>query len=164
MAKTAKQLTAVGPEFLADSKKASTRSRVLPFPADVVFRSLKDGEAWTRWLPLTKVTWTSPEPFGVGTTRTVEIGANHVDEYFYAWDEGRLMAFYGTAATLPISALAEEYRVEPKGEGCELIWVGRIGAPPLLRPLIQWQFARGFDSGLAKLETYLAENRAKYEG
>jgi len=39
-----------------------------------VFDVFGDAESWPQWATvITKVTWTSPEPRGVGTTRTVDM-------------------------------------------------------------------------------------------
>ena len=46
-------------------------------------------------LGIDRVDWTSPRPFGVGTTRTVTFqgGGMEVYETFIAWDPGKHMAF-----------------------------------------------------------------------
>jgi hypothetical protein len=46
-----------------------------------VFEVLDDAESRPQWATvITKVTWTSPEPQGVGTTRTVDIGGGIVGD------------------------------------------------------------------------------------
>jgi hypothetical protein len=46
----------------------------LAITPEQLFEVLSDAETWPHWAPvITKVTWTSPEPRGVGTTRIVEM-------------------------------------------------------------------------------------------
>ena len=35
---------------------------------------------------MTSVNWTTPRPFGVGTTRDVTLGLYSLAEYFFRWD------------------------------------------------------------------------------
>ena len=80
---------------------------------------------WCRILQ--DVSWTSPRPFGVGTTREVKAlwGANLLREHYFRWEEGRRHSFYVVEATAPLaSRFAEDYLVEPTGEGsCRFTWV-----------------------------------------
>ena len=93
MSKQLKTHENVGESYLAGAKGQPSARHTFPFPASVVWNALLDGPTWCEWLPITNVTWTSPEPFSVGTTRTVEIGNEKVEEYFFAWEDGRRMAF-----------------------------------------------------------------------
>ena len=56
---------------------------------------LDDAESWPHWATvITKVTWTSPEPRGVGTTRVVNMrGGITGDEEYLAWEPHAHMAF-----------------------------------------------------------------------
>lgn len=85
-----------------------------------VFACFRDAAAWPRWAPaITRVTWTTPPPFGVGTTRTVEMRGGMVgEEEFIAWEEGRRMAFRFTRSNVPVEAFGEDYLVETTGGGC----------------------------------------------
>lgn len=160
MAKPKKTHTVVGEDYLAASKhKASHRFGV---PASAVWAALLDGPAWTEWLPLTGVTWTSPQPFGVGTTRTVNVGEQEIDEVFFGWEEGRRMAFYFKSSTLPVSAAAEDYRVVEVPGGCELHWTGRASAPLILGWLVSRQLASSLQAGLPKLEALIKAQPARF--
>jgi carbon monoxide dehydrogenase subunit G len=91
-----------------------------------LFEVLSDAESWPRWATvITKVTWTSPEPRGVGTTRTVHMRGGIVgDEEFLAWEAFTRMAFrFNKASTSSIAAFAEDYNVVPTVNGCHLTWV-----------------------------------------
>jgi hypothetical protein len=93
---------------------------------------------WVRGL---RLRWTSPQPFGVGTTRQGKSmgGAMTIDEHFFIWEDGRRYAFYVTQMNVPIfRSFAEDYVVEPHGtDSCRFTWtiamtpstLGRPGAP-----------------------------------
>jgi hypothetical protein len=122
---------------------------------------LADAESWPHWATaITKVTWTSPQPRGVGTTRTVNMRGGIVgDEEFLAWEPFTHMAFrFNEASSGSIAALAEDYRVVPTPSGCHLTWVmamkpngvaGRLGMT-LGRPVM----ARTFQKFLYNLRAY----------
>jgi len=92
-----------------------------------IFDIFEDARAWTQWaLPITRVDWTSPKPFGIGTTRTVTMSGGMVgEEEFCAWEYGKRMAFYFTRSNIPnVAAFGEDYHVRDLGDGrCEVKWV-----------------------------------------
>ena len=107
---------------------------------------------------ITKVTWTSPEPRGVGTTRTVKMRGIVGDEEFIAWEPFTHMAFRFNECSAPVfAALAEDYRVEVIPGGCRLTWTmaqkparaARM-AMPMLAPLLNFVLRRF----LRNLRTY----------
>ena len=161
MAKKLKPMKQVGEEYLATAKQSSAK-HFFPYPPEIVWAALLDGEAWTEWLPITKVTWTSPQPFGVGTTRTVEINAQAIDEYFFAWEEGRRMAFRFEAASLPVSAGVEDYVVEPVEGGCELRWSGKVSGFLFLGAVITAGLRKGLQDGMPKLEALIAREPERF--
>jgi len=98
----------------------------LAITPEQVFEVLGDADSWPHWATvITKVTWTSPEPRGVGTTRTVHMRGGIVgDEEFLAWEPFRHVAFrFNEASTTSIAAFAEDYRVVETPGGCHLTWV-----------------------------------------
>lgn len=59
-----------------------------------VFTIFEDAEAWPEWIKLiVKVEWTSPKPYGVGTTRIVKGSFLTVNEYFFVWQQNKRFAF-----------------------------------------------------------------------
>jgi hypothetical protein len=97
----------------------------LAITPEQLFEVLGDAESWPRWAKvITKVTWTSPEPRGVGTTRVVEMRGGIVgDEEFIAWEPFRHMAFrFNECSTKAVAAFAEDYRVQVIPGGCRLTW------------------------------------------
>ena len=95
-------------------------------PAEQVWADLTADNplSWCRMIQ--RVEWTSPRPFGVGTTRTVRAlaGAVVLRESFFRWEEGRRKSFYAVDATAPLfKRLAEDYLVVPDGESaCRFTW------------------------------------------
>jgi hypothetical protein len=83
-----------------------------------LFAQLEDPASWPQWFKgIRQVVWTSPKPFGVGTTRTVVLDSGTVDEYFFVWESGRRFSFFVSGQSVPLfRALAEDYLIEPLGE------------------------------------------------
>ncbi|OBG54856.1 MULTISPECIES: SRPBCC family protein [unclassified Mycobacterium] len=97
----------------------------LAITPEQLFEVLADAESWPRWASvITKVTWTSPEPRGVGTTRVVEMRGGLVgNEEYLAWEPFSHMAFrFNECSTQAVAAFAEDYRVEVIPGGCRLTW------------------------------------------
>lgn len=125
----------------------------LTITPEQLFEVLSDAESWPHWATvITEVTWTSPEPRAVGTTRTVKMRGGIVgDEEFLAWNPYSHMAFrFNEASTGSIAAFAEDYRVVQTPQGCHLTWVmamkpngvaARIGMT-LGRPVMGWMFQK----------------------
>jgi ribosome-associated toxin RatA of RatAB toxin-antitoxin module len=84
-----------------------------------VFELFEDGNSWVQWVDaIDRVEWTSPQPFGVGTTRTVRLKALTVYEKFIAWDRGKQLSFYFSSTSLPFArAFGEDYQLEPIDNG-----------------------------------------------
>lgn len=125
----------------------------LSITPEQLFEVLGDAQSWPRWATvITNVTWTSPEPRGVGTTRTVDMrGGITGAEEFLAWEPFSHMAFrFNDSTSNAIAAFAEDYRVVETAEGCQLTWVmamkpngiaARVGME-LGRPVMSWLFQR----------------------
>jgi Polyketide cyclase / dehydrase and lipid transport len=102
-----------------------TNSVDLAITPEQLFEVLADAESWPRWASvITNVTWTSPEPRGVGTTRTVDMRAGIVgDEEYLIWEPFTRMAFrFNECSTRAVAAFAEDYRVEVIPGGCRMTW------------------------------------------
>ena len=132
----------------------------IPVRPDQLFEILEDAKAWPRWLTaITKVTWTSPDPKGVGTTRTVEIRGSFVaDEEFIGWETNRRMAFRFASCSRPIfRTFAEDYRIVPTDNGCRLTWsvlARPRGLPEPLPRLIGPLLGLSLRRNLARLRGY----------
>lgn len=98
----------------------------LPVAPERVWESLASDASVSAWgLGVRSLRWTSPRPFGVGTTREVvlPLRAMTVREEFTRWDEGKGYSFYVAAADRPgLRSFAEDYVVEPDGDGTLFTW------------------------------------------
>lgn len=98
----------------------------IPRPASAVWSDLTTDKpgGWCRILR--DITWTSPRPFGIGTTRTVRTvgGIDMLSERFFRWEEGRRQSFYVLKASSPLyRRFAEDHLVEPTSEtSCRFTW------------------------------------------
>ncbi|KUH84947.1 MULTISPECIES: SRPBCC family protein [unclassified Mycobacterium] len=129
-------------------------SRVdLTITPEQLFEVLADAESWPHWATvITNVEWTSPEPRGIGTTRTVTMRGGIVgDEEFLAWNPYSHMAFrFNEASTGSIAAFAEDYRVVKTPGGCHLTWVMAMKPKGVAakfgmtfgRPVMAWMFQK----------------------
>ena len=163
-----RQYRPVGADYFDTAPVHRALRQPIPASAAATFRCLTDAEAWPVWLvPVTKVVWTSPPPFGVGTTRDISGRAGTTSEYFFAWEDGRRMSFFFSQGVLPaVAAFAEDYEVVPVGDdGCELIWRYAFecpGAFRLLQPVIAAGFRRVASKSLRNLARYMGEHKARY--
>jgi hypothetical protein len=135
--------------FFSTAKYCYTSEVVIRATPQQIFEVFEDADAWPAWaLPIKSVEWTSPKPFSVGTTRTVEMPGGLVcDEIFLAWEQNQRMCFCFTRFTLnSMESFAEDYQVTDLGNGqCKLQWVvamqpkgiGKLFLP-LLHPFMAW--------------------------
>lgn len=132
----------------------------LAITPEQLFEVLADAEAWPRWASvITKVTWTSPEPRGVGTTRTVHMRGGIIgDEEFLVWEPFARMAFrFNECSTRAVAAFAEDYRVEAIAGGCRLTWTMAqkpAGPAKLAMVVVAPLLNLGLRRFLAKLRSY----------
>jgi carbon monoxide dehydrogenase subunit G len=143
----------VGLDFIAHAPFRFVSTVDLAITPEQVFEVFDDAESWPQWATaITKVTWTSPRPHGIGTTRTVGMRGGIIgDEEFLAWEPHSHMAFrFNEASTGSIAAFAEDYRIVPTASGCTLTWVmamkpkgvaARVGLS-LGRPVMSWMFQK----------------------
>ena len=156
-----RDMRAVGPDYPLTGPSRNELRQPIGASADTLFRCLTDGPAWKQWAGL-DVEWTSRQPFGVGTTRTVTTRRVHLEEYFVAWEEGRRMTFRFDRGTLPVGAFAEDYLCEPTGpDSSELVWSYAYDWPgplaPVSGPLFHRIFAAGGRRALGKLAALIDE-------
>ncbi len=133
-----------------------------PFSEQLVWNALTDGETWTKWLPITEVIWTSPKPFGEGTTRTVKIENDTLEEIFIGWEKNKELTFFFNRSSLPIRGFIESYTLTPTQNGCELTWSVYIEANPIILPLLKFMMKRNGKKGFPKLSSYIGDNRDKF--
>lgn len=147
--------------FFATAPRRYVYAAELDVSAAEAFRVLEDGDSWPHWFEgIRRVEWTSPRPFGIGTTRTVTLASATVYEHFFRWENGRRFAFYLTAhdAAIPLfRALAEDYQLEDLPGG-RARFTYRVALEPTLAfralwplggPAMEAQFRRA-PEGLAR--------------
>jgi hypothetical protein len=128
----------VNEAFLSSAPVTLSETFEIARPAAEVWGELTaDGTLW--WCRiLDDVSWTSPRPFGVGTTRTVSSlkGVNVIHEHFFRWEEGRRKSFYVVDSSAPLfKSFAEDYLVEPASESsCRFTWTIAYESRPSMRP------------------------------
>jgi hypothetical protein len=119
-------LERAGEELLRHTPAHSVAECEYPIPAESLFAMFEEATTWREFFPvIRKVEWTSPTPFGIGTTRTVTvIGGVRLDEVFWAWKPGAQMGFEITAASnSALQGLVELYEFFPLDDGrCQLRW------------------------------------------
>ncbi|MDX1506184.1 MAG: SRPBCC family protein [Spongiibacter sp.] len=132
-----------------------------------VFASFENADDWPRWAPpIQRVEWTSPQPFGMGTTRTVHMVGGLVGyEEFIAWERGREMAFCFVACSKDyIESFAERYEVEElAADRCRVRWSMAMkpkGFSRYFLPLFSPVMTVGVKYMLKNLKNYV-ENSAK---
>jgi hypothetical protein len=124
-------------EHLVETGKGrAIAEREMAVSAERLFATLEDGPSWEKWTGVIRqVTWSSPKPFAIGTTRTVRlVGGITLDEVFWAWEPNRRMGFSVTSASIGwVSALTEVYEITPlSAERCRLRWVVAATFPGVL--------------------------------
>jgi hypothetical protein len=113
----------------------------LPVSPERLWESLQSDESMAAWGPALKsLRWTSPRPFGVGTTRevTLPLSLITVRERFLRWDEGRGYSFAVYEANRPLlRRFGENYAVEAgTGGGSRFVWTVAIEPAPKYRRLV----------------------------
>jgi hypothetical protein len=124
--------------FFDDAPQRYVAAIDIPLSAERVWADLTSDAALAWCRMLTSITWTSPRPFGVGTTRTARVGrgALTINERFFRWEEGRRKSFYVVEASLPLfRRLGEDYLVEEtSATTCQFTWTLAAEPRPAARP------------------------------
>lgn len=128
-------------------------------PPARVWESLSSDESVAAWgRGVETVRWTSPRPFGVGTTRevTLALKAATVREEFFSWDAGRGYSFCARESNRPgLRRFAEDYQISPAGTGTLFVWRVAIEPVPaaavamrLLAPVVRAAFGQMVRDGV----------------
>jgi hypothetical protein len=131
------ELQPVDETFFETAPKRFVESFEITRPASEVWSELVADGALSFCRSLRGARWTSPRPFGVGTTRTMPalFGAMVVDETYFRWEEGRRQSFYVVRASLPLfRRFAEDYLVEEVSPSTSrFTWTIALDPHPLAR-------------------------------
>lgn len=147
----------VGADFATGGPNATTLVQAVDVASSDLFAVLAHGPSWKEWLGI-DVEWTSPEPFGVGTTRTIRRGPMVADETFLVWEDGSRMGFRFDRCSIPFKAFAEDYEIKSTGpSSCELHWhyAFEFGSP--LAPVLSRVFGAGFKRSSIRALSKLAK-------
>lgn len=115
----------IGLDHLDRAPTVFSNSVDVALPPQALFDFLARADTWPLWASvITHVEYTSPEPHGVGTTRTVTMRGGLVgEEEFLAWEPGVRLAFrFNAASTRALDAFLEDYRIVPRDGGSRLTW------------------------------------------
>jgi hypothetical protein len=151
-----------GLELIDTARFRSTNSVDLSITPGQLWEVLEDADAWAQWSYVTRMTWTGPRPFGVGTTRAIETrsGGRVIDEVI-AWHPQVHLAFRVNAVSVPTEgASVEEFSIEPTPHGCRLTWTlahdpkkASFGAKLIARTVMNTRYRQYLD----KLRTYTVQ-------
>jgi Polyketide cyclase / dehydrase and lipid transport len=133
-------LDGVGDEFFEVAPFRYVNAVEVAVQPDQTWAALTADDALVSWSPLvTKVRWTSPRPFGVGTTREVTLlGLLTAREQYYRWEEGRRKTFTAAEVTVPgLRRLAEDFMVLGTPTGSRLVWTIVLEPHPALKPVLR---------------------------
>jgi hypothetical protein len=127
-------------DFLESAPFRYVNSVELPVPPERTWAALTADDTLVSGTALvTGLRWTSPRPFGVGTTREVTmLRLITARERYYRWDEGRRKTFTGVQSSVRgLRRLAEDYVVESTPTGSRFIWTLALEPGPALKPLLR---------------------------
>jgi hypothetical protein len=151
------ECTKVGVEFLHQTKNVFVATEVVRATPEQIFDVFEDAHSWTVWaMPIQKVEWTSPQPYGVGTTRSVHMMGDMTGfEEFVEWERGKRMAFTFIGCSKDATEkFIEDYRVTDLGDGtCKVEWYMAMEVKgfsrhlmfltrPLMRMTNRWMFRK----------------------
>jgi hypothetical protein len=132
------KLQPVDETFFDAAPKRFAETFEIQRPAAEVWADLVADGALSFCRSLRGARWTSPRPFGVGTTRTMPAlyGALVIDERYFRWEEGRRQSFWVERASLPLfRRFAEDYLVEETSPAtCRFTWTIAAEPSPAGRP------------------------------
>jgi len=137
----------------------------VPASPAVVWPAFAEASAWVDWFSGMKdAHYTSPEPHGVGSTRTVHVLGLEADETILAFDAAERFAFRVDSANVPfLRALVEVVTLEAVGSATRVVYRQALEPKPWLwplMPLLRRQMERGLRRGLDGLAPWLAARRA----
>ncbi len=159
-------LRAEGLDFADWAPVVIEESMTIGAPPEVVWAAIATASAWEQWFHgMKSCRYTSPEPIGAGSKRSVQVAALKVDETMLAIDAPTRYAFRIDAANVPMfAALVEIVDLEPCDDGTRAryrqCFEFRGWAKPLAK-LLTPQIRKGLRRGLAGLGPYVESRDAQ---
>lgn len=131
-------LAATDDAFFAEAPARYSDVMDVPLSAEAVWAELTSVTPFSWCRAVSRVTWTSERPFGVGSTRDAVArgGVLVYRERFFRWEAGRRQSFCVTESSLPVVRRhAEDYLIEPLGpDTCRFSWTVAVEPSMLGRP------------------------------
>ena len=142
-----RDLVPVGADYATTGPNHNALRRSIPASTDELFSCLEDAQATKEWQGV-DVEWTSPPPFGVGSTRTLKGLGQTIEQSVLAWEPGKRMCFRNDRTTLPLAAFAEDYVITPTTDSAsELRWHYAFEWGGRAKPVLGWLFGLAFAIG-----------------
>jgi hypothetical protein len=134
------ELASADEAFISRATRKVSLSVDIARPAQDVWSELTADNPMASYCRIiSRIDWTSPRPFGVGTTRRVRVlgGLFVINESYVRWEEGHRKVFVGVRMNLPlIRRFAEDYVVEPIGvDRSRFTWTAAWEPTALGRPM-----------------------------
>jgi len=131
---------AVRPEGLDFVERAPIQIRAettIAAPVATVWAGVADTPSWVEWFDgMKEARTTSPDPVGVGSTRSVVVPPLKVDEAIIAFDPEERFAFCFVGVNLPlIAAMVEVVTLEADGAATRVEYRQSAELAPWARPL-----------------------------
>ena len=152
-----------GLDFCEKSPFRIETEAVLDVDPDRAFALITNGAEQGRWFAdFVACRWTSGEPYGVGSTREIELKLLTVKEKFIAWEPGKRLAFSIYGATLPmVKRMVEDLQLSSIGPNkTRLQWTAHYEPRTFIRPLhpiARGVFGKMFTKSAAGLTRYASE-------
>ncbi len=153
-------LTPVDTNFAATAPHTVVVEQVIAAAPGPIWAALTDNPGWTTWFPgMKRCVNTSDPAHGVGSTRSVTVGALKADETFVAWEPETLWAFAIVKTNLPMAKrFLEQVELIP-GDGATTVrYTGAFEPTLLTRPIarmVEKQVRTGWTGGLAGLAAHV---------
>ncbi len=153
-------LTPVDTSFATTAPHTVVVEHVIASAPGPIWAALVDNPGWTTWYPgMKRCESTSDPAHGVGSTRTVAVGALKADETFVAWEPEKLWAFTIVKTNVPMAKRFLEQVELISGDGVTTVrYTGAFEPMSLTRPvakLIERQVRTGWTNGLIGLAAHV---------
>ncbi len=122
------------------------------------------GDTWKHWFKdFVGVKWTSQGPYGIGSTRIVDLKPLSVKEKFLAWEYGKRYSFLIYEITLPlVKSMLEDMQLEETEDGKTLFRWNVYYTPSLImliiHPIARAIFGGMFKQSLNNLANYVQKD------
>ena len=164
----ASQLRAEGLDFLDRAPVQVRAETTIAASPAAVWAAIADTPTWVEWFAgMKEARLTSPEPLGVGSTRTVVVAPLTVDEAIIAFEPEARFAFHFVRVNLPMfRAMVEEVTLEARADGATTHVVYRQSAElapwaTVLAPVLRRQLRGKVAASLTGLDGWVTAHASR---